>query len=281
LARREFVVTEHAVTFAPHALVGVLADAAVADGERRPAVVFLNAGMLHRVGPNRLHVRLARELSRHGFASLRFDRSGVGDSPPRTDGLPLHEAALSEVRDALDFLASECGASSFVLVGLCSGADLAFRAALADERIVGAILIDGFPYRSWRSRLHHYAARLMRRSAWRRLLARDGPLWRRLRRMQQPARPAVAARRREVPPKEEAHEGLLSLTGRGARLLLLYTHGREYSYRRQFRDMFPDVRADRVDVEFFRDADHTFTLHANQDLLVRKVSEWMSRFQAA
>jgi pimeloyl-ACP methyl ester carboxylesterase len=270
---------EHAVTFAPHSLVGVLADSATQDGARRPAVVFLNAGMLHRVGPNRLHVRLARELARRGFTSLRFDRSGVGDSPPRKDGLPLREAGLSDVRDAMDFLAEERGASAFILVGLCSGADLAFSAALADERIAGAILIDGLPYRSWRSRLHRFASRLTRRGAWRRLLARDGPLWRRLRRVRQPARPAVAARQREVPSQEEAAAGLRSLTERGMRLLLIYTHGREYSYRRQFRDMFPGIRADRVDVEFFRDADHTFTLGASQDLLARRVDQWMSRFQ--
>lgn len=270
---------EHAVTFAPQALVGVLAEAAAGDGTHGPAVVFLNAGMLHRVGPNRLHVRLARELARCGFTSLRFDRSGVGDSPPRKDGLPLREAGLSDVRDAMDFLAGERGASAFILVGLCSGADLAFSAALADERIVGAILIDGLPYRSWRSRLHRLASRLMRHGAWRRLLARDGPLWRRLRRVRQPARPAVAARQREVPPQEEAAAGLRALTERGVRLLLIYTHGREYSYRRQFRDMFPGIRADRVDVEYFRDADHTFTLGASQDLLARRVDQWMSGFQ--
>ncbi len=243
--------------------------------------MFLNAGMLHRVGPNRLHVRLARDFARRGFASLRFDRSGVGDSPPRTDGLPLQQAALAEVRDALDFLAAERGATSFILVGLCSGADLAFRAALADERIGGAILIDGLPYRSLRSRLHHLASRLMRRGVWRKLFARDGPLWRRLRRKPQSARAAVAERRRDVPPKDEAESGLRALTARGMRLLLLYTHGREYSYRRQFRDMFPSVRVDNVDIAFFRHADHTFTLRASQDLLVRTGDEWISRFQQA
>jgi len=123
---------EHAVTFASQSLVGVLTDADHADKPGLPAVVFLNAGMLHRVGPNRLHVRLARNLARRGFTSLRFDRSGVGDSPARTDGLPLRDAALGDVRDALDFLAAERGASSFILVGLCSGADLAFGSCVEE-----------------------------------------------------------------------------------------------------------------------------------------------------
>jgi len=71
------------------------------------------------------------------------------------------------------------------------------------------------------------------------------------------------------------------LTERGVRFLLLYTHGREYTYCRQFKHMFPSVRFDHVDVSYFRDADHTFTLRANQEILVRAVDEWISRFQQA
>ena len=37
----------------------------------RPAVIFLNAGVLHRVGPHRLHVTLARRLAARGLPALR------------------------------------------------------------------------------------------------------------------------------------------------------------------------------------------------------------------
>jgi predicted esterase len=33
-----------------------------------PVFVFLSAGLLHRVGPYRLYVRLTRELARMGFS---------------------------------------------------------------------------------------------------------------------------------------------------------------------------------------------------------------------
>ena len=270
---------EHAVVFAAQSLVGVLTDASIDASLRQPAVVFLNAGVLHRVGPNRVYVRIARELAARGFTSLRFDRSGIGDSLSRRDGLSLRTAALGDVRDALDFMARERGASSFVLVGLCSGADLAFSAALADDRVVGAILLDGLPYQSARSRLHHLVARIMLSAAWRRLFARDGPIWRRLRRAQQPPRAAGAFRPRDVPSRDEAESGLRELTGRGMRLLLVYTRGREYSYPRQFEDMFPSVRRECVDIAYLRNADHTYTLRADQDLLVRTVNTWISRFR--
>jgi hypothetical protein len=272
---------EHAVVFAPtQSMVGVVTEAEVEPERARPVLVFLNAGLVHRVGPNRLHVRLARVAARRGFVSLRFDLSGVGDSTPRLDGSSVRTAALTDVRDALDFVAAEHRASTFILAGLCSGADLAFRAALADTRVVGVILIDGLPYTTARSRIHHYAMRFIRHAGWKRLFARDNPVWRRLRRWgRPPARPGSAGRRRDVPPMREAEAGLRELMRRGVRMLLLFTAGREYSYGGQFRDMFPSVRSAPIDVAFFRNADHTFTLRANQELLFRTIDEWIARFQ--
>jgi dienelactone hydrolase len=272
---------EHAVLLAPtQSIVGVVTEPEVGDDSARPAIVFLNAGLVHRVGPNRLHVRLAREAAQRGFVALRFDLSGVGDSAPRGDGSSVRTAALTDVRDALDFVAAEHHASSFILLGLCSGADLAFRAALADTRVTGVILIDGLPYTTARSRLHHYAMRLIRRGGWKRLFALDNPVWRRVQRWRRkPARPGSAARRRDVPPRGEAEAGLRELARRGVHMLLLFTAGREYSYGGQFRDMFPSVRSERIDVAFFRNADHTFTLRANQELLFRTIDEWIAKFQ--
>lgn len=274
--------TEQGVLFSAQSLVGVLTTVDEDVDASRPIVVFLNAGMVHRVGPNRLHVRLARELARLGFASLRFDLSGIGDSPARVDGASLHDAGLRDVYDALDFVASEHEGSTFVLVGLCSGADLAFRAALADERVVGGVLIDGFPYHTFRSRLHRRARQYawqFRGRNWRKLLGTNSPVLRRLRRSPKAVPPPSTLRQRDVPSKDEANAGLHALTNRGVRLLVLNTPDRDYSYRRHFADTFPNLRSQRIKVAFFSDADHTFTLRANQDLLIRTITEWISCFQ--
>ena len=82
--------------------------------------------------------------------------------------------------------------------------------------------------------------------------------------------------KRDVPSRADAEAGLRTLTERGVRLLAIYTEGREYAYRRQFAHAFPSVRRDRVRVEYFEGADHTFTLRANQDRLVRAIDEWMA-----
>ena len=274
--------TEQGVLFSAQSLVGVLTKADEDGDASRPIVVFLNAGMVHRVGPNRLHVRLARELARRGFTSLRFDLSGIGDSPARVDGASLHDAGLRDVKDALDFVATEHEGSTFVLVGLCSGADLAFRAALADARVVGGVLIDGFPYQTFRSRLHrraHQYAWHLRGRNWRKLLGSNSPIWRGLRRSPKAVPSPGALRQRDVPTKDEANAGLHALTERGVRLLVLNTPDRDYSYRRHFADTFPTVRSDRIQLRFFADADHTFTLRANQDQLIRAITEWISWFK--
>ena len=44
-------------------------------------VLMLNAGMLHRVGPYRLYVNLAKQLAHRGFYSSRIDQNGKGDTP--------------------------------------------------------------------------------------------------------------------------------------------------------------------------------------------------------
>jgi hypothetical protein len=112
----------------------------------------------------------------------------------------------------------------------------------------------------------------------RRLFALDGPVLRRLRHARERASQVSAERRRDVPPRHETEAHLREFTRRGMRLLILYSADRDYSYRRHFEDTFPTVRSDHVQVAYFPDANHTFTLRANQDLLVGTIDRWISCF---
>ena len=62
-----------------HQLIGVHTEP-TGHYQGQPCAVFITAGLLHHVGPNRLHVELARQLARQGAPGLRFDLSGTGDS---------------------------------------------------------------------------------------------------------------------------------------------------------------------------------------------------------
>jgi hypothetical protein len=272
-------------------LVGIFTEGQSIDTQA-PAIVFLNAGLLPRTGPNRLYVRLARENARLGFSAFRFDQGGIGDSHPRTDGLSLRDAAVRDAQEALDFLAAARGVSSFILVGLCSGADLAFRVSTIDRRVVGAVFIDGLPYRTIRSRINHQLLRVHRRFAnggWRKLLSSSGPILRNLNYLTGFIKGSrVAARNqsgrstwpngRDVPPLAEAEAGLRRMAARGVKILTIYTEGRGYNYRKQFAHLFPRVPKDAVQVEYFEGADHLFSLTANQDRLVAVVNRWTSWF---
>lgn len=103
--------------------------------------VFLNAGLLHRAGPHRLHVRLARRLAAQGKYSLRIDLGGLGDSiaPP---GVTYPESVAVDFADVLEFLNMEMSAPDLVLVGLCAGADNAIRLAPDNPQVKGLVLMD-------------------------------------------------------------------------------------------------------------------------------------------
>jgi alpha-beta hydrolase superfamily lysophospholipase len=112
----------------------------------RPAVLLLNAGAIHHVGPNRLYVTLARHLSAQGVACLRMDLEGLGDSVLRVEGRENHpypHTAVDDVRAALEFLRAQ-GYTRFVTLGLCSGAHTAFHAGLQleDAAVEELILVN-------------------------------------------------------------------------------------------------------------------------------------------
>lgn len=120
----------------------------------RPAVLMFNAGSVHHVGPNRVYVTLARSLAALGFACLRMDLEGLGDSVLRGPGRENHpypETATADARAAVEFLKSQHGYQRFIALGLCSGAHTAFHMGLTlEQHEVGElIMINPFTF-YWR-----------------------------------------------------------------------------------------------------------------------------------
>ena len=271
---------ERAVYFGPdNGLLGILTlPKSLRDDA--PAVILLNAGLLHRVGPNRLHVDIARRLAAAGHAVLRFDMSGVGDSELQSGGLLYIERSRQDVVEAIDAISAMVGSQRVVLMGLCTGAFNAFRAALIDDRVAGCVLLDGYAYPTMRSRLRHYRTRVFQLDRW------IGYVKRRLGMIE------VAADGRgedlvvfenEVVPRDRFERELASLLDRGATLLMIYTRlgPLAFNYERQMHDAFPDIDLDRgATVRYFPQADHTFTLPGNRRLLLEEIESWMRTHHA-
>ena len=138
-------VREEAIRFAGGRLFGILSEP-LAGRSRTPraCALLLTMASHHRIGPNRLHTRWARELPAHGIATLRFDVSGTGDSEPNQTGVENAPYALDQVADvsaAIDHLRGR-GFERFTAVGFCSGGYLAWHAALSDARLSGLVLIN-------------------------------------------------------------------------------------------------------------------------------------------
>ena len=262
-------------------LVGVLTDPS-ADAKRReaPAVIFLNAGLVHRIGPNRLYVNLARAMAASGFTAFRFDLSGIGDSRARRDQLRLGERALVEAQAAMDSINKSRGIDKFVLVGLCSGADDAIRIASQDSRVVGMVLIDGYSAVSRGFYLHSYGRRLLSFRSWIDLLTGRSFVWTLLKQRlgaTEAAADAAPSQDWDFLPKEEMLSSVSSLVARGARLLFVYSGGSPalYNYGKDLKAEFAQLAADgRVQVQVFENSDHIFTRLAHQRLLSETIQQW-------
>lgn len=121
---RDALLTEQLVALGPIGLFGV-----VTTCDHRPIrpgvpwALFLNTGNDPHVGPCRLWVQLARRWAAAGVPSVRFDVSGLGDSPTR-EGQPENviraPEAFADIEHAAAALSPD-DPSNVLLVGVCSG----------------------------------------------------------------------------------------------------------------------------------------------------------------
>ncbi len=252
----------------------------------RPWLILLNAGVLHKMGPNRMTVRLAREAAARGLTSCRFDFASVGDSAARSDGRSLAEGVVVDVREIISHLQRAHRVDRFVVIGLCSGADNALRAAQADERIVGVCMLDPSIHRTRRWYVEHFGPRIVSPRVWRSLLSfrhsriasMRGAIARRLSgEKSAPAeRPELFRTGYTDMTVMEAH--LQEVLARRVELFVAFSGGwREiYNYRTQIFDAFPRVQfADKLRLEFYPQAEHTFDLETHRKVLLTDILDWV------
>lgn len=139
---------------------------------RPTGVLIVVGGPQYRVGSHRQFVLIARALARAGYASLRFDSRGMGDSegPPRD-----FEAIERDLQHAIEALCREAPSVRQVVVwGLCDAASAALLHLHSHPRISGMVLLNPWvrtlqgQSRSLLS--HYYARRMLEWSTWREVL---------------------------------------------------------------------------------------------------------------
>lgn len=286
--------SEEIITFGKtRSLVGILhkpdGPAPRAD---LPAVLLLNAGLLHRVGPNRLYVKIARQLERSGFHVLRFDVWGIGDSQDHTG--ETKGTFVDDTLEAFEELNQRLGATRFMLMGICMGAQIALEVASRDPRVECLALMEGIYVKSAR----YHLSRLLNPNKWKRVFTGESHMVKKLRAklLKQPGnnsnnlQPASESKGSHTSDgnvtsfldenrNKNKKEKLATLLERGTKIILIFRDGNEIAYnyrlRKQGDEIFAVGLPRGLDVVFVKFADHTFTPLLSQDLLLQAIMKWI------
>jgi len=278
-------------------LFGIAAEPAAPPHGVRRVVIFLNAGAVSHVGPNRLHVKLARHLARHGVTSLRVDVSGIGESNP-------HEAepenAVYSAHVAHDIITirryvdAHYANAEISLVGLCSGAYHGFKAAVAGVPLRRLVAINPLTF-FWKEGMSlatpdfqvvaeaaRYSKTAFELSAWLRVLRGQadllGAIGVVLRRLGLASRNAArsVARRLRIPLQDDLGSELASAARHKVELVFVFAAadpGRQMLFGQGGSVVTRLQRRNILHVDVVDAADHTFTQHWAQARLMDILSQ--------
>lgn len=242
------------------------------------AVILLNAGLVHRVGPNRMNVDLSRDFAEKGFVSLRFDLSGIGDSTSSAGGVAENERNVTDISEAMTYLSATYGINQFVLIGLCTGADNAHRAAVKDPRVAGAVFLDGYRFPTWNYYLRRYGpvflnpVRLLS-SVYRRFVLRfsgtEG----------EETKQEDSVFGWKLPPKEVVAGELQLLVDRSVHLFYIFSgEVLECFNTDEFRKTFKSIHFGKyLQVKHFPDSSHTYSFPEDMRRLRTSLSDWLQK----
>lgn len=240
------------------------------------AIILLNAGLVHHVGPNRMNVDLGRELSEKGFVCLRFDLSGIGDSVSSSGGMAETERNVVDISAAMTYLSSLYGISQFVLIGLCTGADNAHRTAVKDSRVAGAVFLDGYRFPTWQYYLRRYGPVLCHPDRlFSSLCRRMNTLFSTVKADKNDKEDAVFGWK--LPPKEAVRGELQLLVDRKCHLFYIFSGSvLQCINTNEFRMAFRSINfGSYLQVKRFPDSSHTYSFPEDMRELTTSVTEWL------
>lgn len=263
-------------------LLGIVSEPANVD-VKKTAVIVLNSGLVHRCGPFQVATRLSRDFSVDGFLSLRFDSSGIGDSPHSAGEYDYTGQLIQDVGHAITYLERSYGVRQVVLFGICTGADNAHKATLVYPQVVGAVFVDGYAYKTAQFYLRRYAPIL--KDAIRIGRAMKNLCFSLVKKLR-----AIGVKRDlgevdrgyftwKLPPKISTTNDLNVMVNRGVELLYFFTAGshRYCNYEGQLQDSLSEVDfRQQLTVCFAPKIDHTFILSEDQQFLFSEVKHWLN-----
>lgn len=119
------------------------------DAAPAPGVILLHGFTGQHIEHDRLYVQAGRALAGAGFAALRFDFYGSGDSDGEFDAFTV-DSEVADAVAALDWIAArpEIDATRLGAVGLSLGGAIAALLAGQDARVKAAVLWNAVAFTS-------------------------------------------------------------------------------------------------------------------------------------
>lgn len=126
-----------------NSLHGILHLPQLSSQEKVPVVIICHGFISSKTGQHRVFIQAARELCQGGFAVLRFDFSGCGDSTGEYKAVSVLRQ-LEETKRVVDFVAQhpDIDDRNIILLGHSLGGAIAAVAAANDDRIHKLILLS-------------------------------------------------------------------------------------------------------------------------------------------
>jgi hypothetical protein len=241
------------------------------ESPRDTGFIFINAGLLHRVGPFRLYVDIARRLAQSGFASIRLDLSGKGDSDALS-GVSLAESNIANISAAYGKLKQETGVTKFSLGGLCSGADDALQAGPEFDNLAGIFMFDGYAPKTTRYYINRFGPKLFSARSW---FNRIKPASS----QGEQSGGGVGGMRNWGTPREML-DRYATLVDQGAHILAIFSgwNGNCYVYPSQLISAINHPGTPSLVSELhFPDATHLFPISQHRRLAIDGVVDWAER----
>lgn len=284
--------TETPIVFgcAGEELVGVITAPA---SPPETALLVIVGGPQYRAGSHRQFVQLAHRAAELGFAAMRFDVRGMGDSGGAQRSF---EDIDDDVAAAIDAIQSVLPSVKRVgLWGLCGGASAAllYCRTRDDARVAGVSLVNPWvrsEATQARTRVkHYYVDRLRQPAFWKKLLSGQvatQALGEFMRSLRLAAKPAAAPQGRApgaaMALEDRMAEGLARFHGEA----LILLSGNDYTAKEFLEtvQIAPAWQAQmarpRVRREDVADADHTFSQPEAHQRVELATMQWLERIRA-
>lgn len=299
------MIREEIVNFGEGGGLNGIFSSAIASGTDSFCLIFLNAGLIHKIGPNRIYRKLSEKFSKIGFNTFRFDFSGIGDSQSSNDKISGDASHVREIVMAMNCIQKSKGIDKFLLSGICSGARLAFLAALQDSRVIGLSLIDGeyedaelmkqvVPKAHRKTALRYYKKNIFSLQRWMKLLSGKSKILtvKNVAILLRSIWVAMASKaKKESAFDGDRHQPLVAsqptsagqwekLVERGVKVQLIFCEGGSAIdiYNLTIAQQLSKYQKTReIETTLVNDVDHTFTPLWSQDYLSDLISSWLMK----